>query len=237
MAAITLAKDFDSSSSAICFSNLRKGKMGNKTVYLNGAGNKKLTIQTPFMKAPFGLSSYTDESSGRTSYSLSLSFDKNEESHMQIQQVFEQLDNTIVEHVEKNSKELLGKKYNSAVMREALYKPVVNPGKEDYGATMKIKVMNYNGQFQAELYNSKREKIDMENLTKGAQVACIFEIASIWFIDNKFGVSIRLQQAMTKVVEKLPPCAFIGMSDDEDDESDELELEDEEAEILDESEI
>jgi hypothetical protein len=211
--------------------------MGNKTIYLNGAGNTKLTIQTPFMKAPFGLSVYTDEASGRKSYSVSLSLDKEDEDQKKIQSIFETLDDAIIAHVEQNSKELLGKKFNAAVIREALYKPIVVPGKGDYSATIKVKVMNYNDQFQAEIYNSKRQKIEFDQLTKGSQCACIFDIASIWFIDNKFGVSLRLQQAMTKVVEKLPPCAFIGLDTGSESEDEDDILDDTQVEILDEGEI
>ena len=56
---IQLSTDF--SPEAVNFSKLRKNKMGGKAVYLSGSGTSKLYVQLPFMKAPYGLGSYTDE--------------------------------------------------------------------------------------------------------------------------------------------------------------------------------
>ena len=119
--------------SAVNFSKLRKNKNGGKAVYLNCGGNQKILVQTPYLRAPFGLSSFTDEATKKTSYSLDLSFDADNE---ELQKKFEELDDLIVKTVAENSTEWLGKKYNVAVMKEALYKPIVRPGKGDYPSTI-----------------------------------------------------------------------------------------------------
>ena len=72
----------DLSPASVGFSNLRKNKNGGKTVYLNAGGNKKCYLQLPFMRSPFGLSAFTDEGTGRTTYSLDLSFDPDNEQAM-----------------------------------------------------------------------------------------------------------------------------------------------------------
>jgi len=43
---------------------------------------------------------------------------------------------------------------------------------------------------------------------------CIVNIASIWFIDNKFGVSLRLSQVLLQASNKLPKFAFQGLVED-----------------------
>ena len=58
--------------STVILSSMKKGKNGGKSVYINAQGgtNKKLYLQLPFMRSPFGLSAFTDEATNKTSYSL-----------------------------------------------------------------------------------------------------------------------------------------------------------------------
>ena len=54
--------------STVVLSNMKKNKNGGKTVYINAQDNKKLYLQLPFMRSPFGLSAFTDEATNKTSY-------------------------------------------------------------------------------------------------------------------------------------------------------------------------
>ena len=209
---ITSLNTFEPTS--VSFSDLRINKArGNKTVYLSGSNKNKLHIQFPWMRAPFGLSSFTDAATGRTSYSLDLSFDKDNEELMACQQKLEAVDDLVVKTVEANSKEWLGKPFKASVLKEALYKPLVRPGKDDYSSTIKMKVMvdQKTDKFVPEAYNMRQEQVEMTALEKGMRVITIAEIASIWFIDNKFGVTVRLQQCLMEPPKKLPKFAFQGV--------------------------
>jgi hypothetical protein len=56
---------------------------------------------------------------------------------------------------------------------------------------MKLKIMTKpSGDFLAEAYNSAREMISVDQIEKGQRCACIVDVNQIWFIDNKFGVSV-----------------------------------------------
>jgi hypothetical protein len=222
---IQTASNFDASS--VSFSKLRKNKNGGKSVFLSGTGNKKLYIQLPYMRAPFGLSAFTDENTKKTSYSLDLSFDKNDENLMDIQQRISKLDEAVINAVAENSVEWLGKKYNISVLKEALYKPLVRPGKDDYPSTIKLKIMTdlKTGDFVPEAYNARRENVPLDTIEKGQKVLTIIEINQIWFIDNKFGVSVRLQQALFEESKRLPSFAFQGIDAAEPEEEDEVDEE------------
>ena len=50
---------------------------------------------------------------------------------------------------------------------------------------------------------------------------CIVDFNQIWFIDNKFGVSVRLSQVLCEQSTKLPSFAFQGLDDDVTVEEDE----------------
>ena len=222
---LTIQRSSNFTANSVQFSKLRKNKNGGKTVYLNHGDNKKVYIQLPYMRSPYGLSAFTDETSGRTTYSLDLSFDPDNVDGMEIHDKFKELDELIVTTVAKNSKEWLGKEFNVAVLREALYKPIVKPGKEQYPATLKLKIATKpDGTFVPESYNPQKEPVTLDTIEKGQKVMTIIDIASIWFIDNKFGVTIRLQQCLLDASTRLPSFAFQGVDDevDEDQEIDEV---------------
>ena len=193
------------------FSDVRKNKMGGKAIYLSHNTNKKIYLQLPYLRAPYGLSSYTDQTSGRVSYSLDLSLDSSDEKSAQVLELFEKLDARVLEHVSKNSSEILGKKFNKAVLQEALFKPMVRRSKDDkYPPTLKLKILqNRDGGFVPKAYNNKREETDLNDIEKGQSVTTIIDLSQIWFIDNKFGVTVRLQQVKLAPTARLPACAFV----------------------------
>lgn len=203
--------------SGVIFSALKKNKNGGKSVVLTRSDKKKLYLQLPFMRSPFGLSAFTDESTNKTSYSLDLSFDNDNEEAQELANKLRELDEIILNTVATNSKEWLGKKYDINVIREALYKPLVRQGKEGYADTLKLKVQtNSSGEFVSEVYNSDRDQISMDQIERGQKCMCIVEIGQVWFIDNKFGVSVRLSQVLCGESNKLPKFAFQGLNNDED---------------------
>ena len=216
---LTIQRSSDFSPASVQFSKLRKNKNGGKAVYLNAGDNKKIYIQFPFMRSPYGLSAFTDEGTGRTSYSLDLSFDPDNTEAMELHDKLKQLDDIIVDTVAKNSKEWLGKEFNVAVLKEALYKPMVRPGKEQYPATIKLKILTKpDGEFVPEAYSMQKQPVSLDTIEKGQKCMAIVDLNQIWFIDNKFGVTIRLQQTLLEQSAKLPSFAFKGLDlPDEDD--------------------
>ena len=226
---LSIQQSTDFSPASVQFSKLRKNKNGGKAVYLNAGDNKKLYIQFPFMRSPYGLSAFTDESTGRTSYSLDLSFDPDNEEAMALHNKLKELDDIIVNTVAANSKEWLGKEFNVEVLKQALYKPMVRPGKEQYPATIKLKILTKpDGSFVPEAYSMQKQPVSLDTIEKGRKVCAIVDLNQIWFIDNKFGVTIRLQQTLIEQSAKLPSFAFQGIDlPDEEEEVDEIEEEDE----------
>lgn len=228
---LSIQQSSEFSPASVQFSKLRKNKNGGKAVYLNAGDNKKLYVQLPFMRSPYGLSAYTDEATGRTSYSLDLSFDPDNAEAMALHAKLTELDDIIVNTVANNAKEWLGKDFNVAVLKEALYKPIVRPGKEQYPATIKLKVLTKSdGSFVPECYNMSKQMVTLDTIEKGQKAMPIIDLNQIWFIDNKFGVTIRLQQALFEQSEKLPSFAFQGL-DLPDEVEDEVEVEDDIEEV------
>jgi hypothetical protein len=225
---LTIQQSTEFTPASVQFSKLRKNKNGGKAVYLNAGDNKKIYIQFPFMRSPYGLSAFTDEGTGRTSYSLDLSFDPDNTEAMELHDKLKELDDIIVDTVAKNSKEWLGKEFNVAVLKEALYKPMVRPGKEQYPATIKLKILTKpDGEFVPEAYSMQKQPVSLDTIEKGQKCMAIVDLNQIWFIDNKFGVTIRLQQTLLEQSAKLPSFAFKGLDLPEEDDVD-VDVEEEE---------
>ena len=226
---IQLASSFDQS--AVCFSKLQKNKMGGKAVYLSLAGNNKIYLQFPYMRAPFGLSAFTDENTKRTSYSLDVSFNgANDSASAELEQRMRKLDELILNTVVANGPEWLGKTGLTADVLRAtgLYKPIVKtPNQPEYPCTVKFKVMTgKNGNFIPEAYNHKREAVAFDSIEKGQRLMSIVEVSQIWFIGTSFGVSMKLQQVLLEPSKKLPTFAFqnVETSNDDDEEDDNVDI-------------
>ena len=229
---LTIQQSTEFSPANVQFSKLRKNKNGGKAVYLNAGDNKKLYLQFPFMRSPYGMSAFTDETTGRTSYSLDLSFDPDNEEAMALHEKLKELDDIIVNTVAANSQEWLGKEFNVEVLKQALYKPMVRPGKEQYPSTIKLKILTKpDGTFVPESYSMQKQPVPLDSIEKGNKAMAIVDLNQIWFIDNKFGVTIRLQQALFEQSAKLPSFAFQGVNLPDDDLQVDVEDEDEIEEV------
>lgn len=222
---IVTPKKFDVSE--ISLADVQKNKMGGNIVYLKYKDSKKLTVQTPLMSAPFGISTYVDEKTNTKKYSIDVSFKgADEDPKVELFQTkMQDFDDYLIDQGAKNSKAWFGKVQKKEVV-EALYRPLVKPSKdpEKYAPTMKVKIQtDKEDSFQVEAYNyNTKEKFDFKNLMKGAKVQMILELSSVWFVGKtQFGVSWRLVQVRVQQPEKLQGYSFRDDSDDEEDDVDE----------------
>ena len=186
------------------FSGLRKNAKGGKMVYVNVAGSNKTFFEMPVLRAPFGLSSYTDQKSGSVSYSLDVSLDDND-----VVQKIRDIETHVLNHVVRNSEELLGRSYTEEVIKQALFKSCIRESKDGkYAPTLKLKVMHNDGVFSVSAYDAVRNVVNLDVLQKGQRVKTIIDFNQIWIIDNKFGLSVRLKQVMMMPTTELSGCAF-----------------------------
>lgn len=193
----------------IKFSDIRTNKNRSRAVYMSTPDMPKIFVKLPQLKAPYGLSTYVDEKAGTVSYSLDLSLTP------ELEQVFTDLDNRVLTEVAEKSEQWLGRKYSRDILGEALYKPLVRKSKKpEYPSTVRLKIYcNPDGTLVPRAFDDSKSPIKLEQLRKGQMVRAVVNLASIWFIDNKFGVSLRLHQCQFQVEDDLDRCMF-----DDDDE-------------------
>lgn len=188
----------------LTFSGLRKNAKGGKMLYVNVTGGSKVFFELPVLRAPFGLSSYTDQASGNVSYSLDVSLE-DQETVAKIREI----ESMILDHVCKNSEELLGRRYSEDVIKQALFKSCIRESKDGkYAPTLKLKVMHRDGVFSVKAYDAAKQLTEVDTLQKGQRVKTIIDLNQVWIIDNKFGLSVRLKQVLMLPTTELTGCAF-----------------------------
>lgn len=212
--------------SDITFDAVKKTQMGGNIVYFKYEGSPRRVVQTPVMHAPFGLSTYTDDKTGVTKYSLDVSF-RGMDEDPKIQQFFEKMqefDSYTMDTAVANSKEWFGKKQSKEVI-ENFYRPLVKASKDPtkYAPTMKMKIQTKrNGDVDLTAFDNEQNAINiMESLTPGAKIKAIIEASSVWFVNKTmFGITWKLVQ-----LQMMPSDKISGFSFQEEDDEEEYEEE------------
>ena len=117
-------------------------------------------------------------------------------------------------------------------MEEVMYRPLVKEPKDpQYAPMLKLKVYkDPSGDFTANAFNTNKEKVVLDQLEKGCTVTTIVEFTQIWFIDTKFGVTVKLNQMRTSPSNKLEDYAFLDEPKTEEPEEEETKTEEPEEE-------
>jgi hypothetical protein len=206
--ALNVMKISEFNPALIKFSDVRKNARGGKMVYLNNSDGTKILLKLPQLKAPFGISSFTEESGKVSSYSLPLSCDNAE-----VAVKFAQLDERICNFVKDYSEELLGKKLSLEVIREMYKSPFKPSTKEGYSPILNLKVITDigSGAIKTEFYDAKGQDVPIETLEreKGQMMTALVEVAQIWRTPAGFGVSVRVHQVKVAASNRLPKRALL----------------------------
>jgi len=172
------------------------------TIYKENGTHKRVKLQTPLLKAPFGLSTWHTGEGEEDKHTLSLNLapcDGNEDAVKNFYEWLERLDAVIVQHIFEHQGELFptvkarGQKMSRDTIRQ-LFAGYVRTSKDpSYPATTRLKVQELFGKFPT-IFNQKREKVGLEAIVKGAQVIGIVELGSIWLSPAQITASLRLVQ-------------------------------------------
>ena len=181
------------------------------------------------MFLPYGLNEYevTDSSgnsSGKTDYSLKLSF-KGWQDQPNISTFLENMkafNDTLIDYGVENSVKWFKKKHSRDVV-EALNSNVIQYSKDretgeitnEWPPTLKAKVYTRNDTFTCETYNTKRDYVDFKtNVVKGAYVQGLMSCSGVWFAGGKFGVTWVMRQMIVEPPNRLTGFSFILDDDD-----------------------
>ena len=161
--------------SQVRFSPVQTNKKGGKVVYVKyGQPEQPLLLQTPAMDLPFGVSAYTDKTTGDVlSHSLDLSF-RGMDANPQIKGFYERMthfDEVLVQAGVANSKAWLGKPMARNMVEEFYRLLVKQPKDAKWPPTMKCKLPMRDGQITAVAFDERNNKVPLDYITKHSRYA------------------------------------------------------------------
>jgi len=178
---------------------------------------RKLRIQTPVLRTPFGIS-FPQEGSPTTSAKVSFSLD-DIATNPEMEAFFKMLkdiDNKAKEHVMAHSKEFLGCEGKKAEDKLAKFFSPVKES-EEFSPLFKAGIPSYNGELTTSVYLDSEVKGSLDDVTKNSKVVAIVEPRSIYVIGPNIGISWRVPQI--RVMSKPPSMSDYAFRNKEEPQS------------------
>ena len=226
------------------FDEPTKNKNNGQIVYLKYAGDIPI-LQTPWLKAPYGLYDIVDDANIRR-VKLTTTF-HNHENDPEIQTFMEKMkefDEYICEYATKNSKKWFGNTKKKEIIDE-YYRKLVVPGNEkkkdpknpdsefltdENGNTLfwepsfaavKFYVDQNQNKIQVRCTDQDKNWFDITKLPKQTKVRMLLNPTSIWFIGKqKFGITFSCTEIQVDC-QNLPHQISFDDSDSDDDSEEE----------------
>lgn len=153
-------------------------------------------FSTPPMVAPFPISEFTNND--RKTYSLSLAFNGigNNCDLESMKQLFEALDDLIIELAIKHCSSWFKKSLTRQQIQK-MYKPILKPSNNPakYPPSIRIKLKQTDGQITSRIFyvktNGTTSNFDLNDFTPGSKVSVYLKLSNIWFMNDTFGVSLE----------------------------------------------
>jgi hypothetical protein len=243
MPSVLTATTFDVNT--ITFGKHKPNTNGGYNIELTvGDSTNETLLQTPKMRAPFGIS--TDKTNPfKKSLDVSFQGQESSESIKALRTLVEKMDNVTIDYAVKNSKTFFKKELTRDVIAEYYYSGIKLSKKEQYSDTFKFKLLFMkpnpeknlpNGKYLTSFWDPKGEEKNENYLDKGDSVTALIKPQMLWVANRSFGITWVCTQVRVQKQQKSSGYAFKKTedSDKEDFEEDEEEIEvtdDEEVEV------
>lgn len=190
-----------------------RGNLTSKPQYQRDTGVSTLSIQTPVMRLPFGVSNLADDA-GEVSWSVNGAFDNYRHSPIMgdFYTFCTQVEEFVLAIAEKNSKEWFGKELSRETLAVMMNKWVrVNGDAEKaakYDPTIKISVRTKKegGGFWAECYGVDGKPMPLDAVPKYCRASMKIKLSSIYVVNKAFGFVWDLE--WLKIVENPASSNF-----------------------------
>lgn len=225
----TIVRAVDLDIGSITFSDVKTLDNGTRMIYISYKNNK-FFMQLPNLVASYGLSVWpADRPGGVDKMHLDLSLTGYDTENSTVQSFFQKMsefDELLVDAAMLNSKTWFRKTFQNREVAQALFTPLIKYSKDKntgeistkYPPVVRLQIpRNKKGEIDVEIYDTNRTRLNFDDIDfKRAQVTAIVQISSVWLINGKFGVSMKIQQMkVNQNQNSLVQYAFANDSDDE----------------------
>lgn len=171
-------------------------------IYINDANNKKIRVQLPKMRVPFGVqepkSDGTQEATSRPNMELDV-------SDPELVAWGEKIDEAVTSYLHANSKEYFKKSQSKEVIGE-LYRHMIPKSDNDYNPLMRTKITRGTVNYATKVFvvvNPGSETTPLlhregtvEDISRNDWVIPIVDITGIWVANKSAGLSVGLAYVM-----------------------------------------
>jgi hypothetical protein len=193
-----------------------------------GDTSDEILLQTPKMRAPFGIS--TDKTNiFKKSLDISFQGIESNPSVKAFRDLIEKTDEMIINYALKNSKTFFKKDLTRDVIKEYYYSGIKLSKKEQYSDTFKMKLpflkpnpeKNYpNGKYFTTFWTHSGDEQPDTYLDKGDSVTALLKPRMLWVANRSFGITWECSQLRIHKQAKNTAYAFTKTSDSGDDSDD-----------------
>ena len=193
--------------------NVKLHPYKNKRILVTTHADSSLKIQFPRMYMPFGIAGWTPEV-GDVKYNVDFSLTGYDEEGNYVKKFYDtivELENAVIEEVASQSVEIFGKEMTKDELYP-LFNSNIKEGVNGHPPKFRVKVdTTVHGVLKADVFdaNKNRLKDQIENgLYSRNSGRALVEIASVYFLNKKFGMTYKLSQLMVHEPERLKGFAF-----------------------------
>ena len=208
---------------------------GKSVGIINNKNKSSLKLRFP-LALTWGAQLYTDPSSGRESYSMSIQFPGDGYNTTQTDKWLANMtamEDVVLTHVMANWKKLFNKPAPSKEAAEVLYTRSLKYSRDPNtgeinttkSPTMKVKLGYWDNKFDCEIYSPEGKMLfsqethpnssPVELIPKASQTAVIVQCGGIWFAGGKFGVTWKLLQAVVKPKPTMKGKCLISLTQED----------------------
>jgi len=240
MPSVLTATNFDVKS--VNFGKHKPNTNGGYNIDLTiGDSTNETLIQTPKMRAPFGIG--TDKTNPfKKSIDISFSGQETSDSIKAFRSIMEQMDNIAIDYALKNSKTFFNskKELTRDIIEEYYYSSIKKSKKEEYADTFRFKLQYLkpnpdkgliNGKYLTSFWDLKGVEKNENHLDKGDSITALIKPQMFWVASKQFGISWVCTQIRVHKQQRNKGSLFVKTNDDVPDVADdEEEIEVEESE-------